>query len=208
MRLGIYGGTFNPIHRGHIHILGEFITRLYLDKVLLIPTRVPPHKQAGDLAGEEDRINMCRLAAAGIEGVPVEVSNIEMEREGKSYTADTLRQIHQLYPEARLFLLMGEDMFLTIDSWYAPQEITKLAALCASPRSGDGYEKLLAKGAELEKKLSATCLVEDIPYLPVSSTEIRELAQKGLPLGPLVPSQVEDYIRDHGIYRGERANDI
>ena len=167
MKTAVYGGTFNPIHRGHIHILGEFMERLALDRALLIPDGAPPHKQALDLApGEhrlgmcrldrnrylsldshkskmpqsgEHRLGMCRLAAEALPG-RVEVSPIELERPGRSYTSDTLAQLNGLFPGEELYLLMGEDMFLTVDRWHAAEEIFRRAVLCASPRSPAGLE--------------------------------------------------------------------
>ncbi len=203
MKTGVYGGTFNPIHVGHIHILREFIRRLGLQRVLLIPTGTPPHKTAPALADGKDRLAMCALAVGEIEEAPVELSEIELRRGGKSYTADTLEALKRLCPQDELYLLMGEDMFLTVDSWYRPEIIMAHAALCASPRSERGLQKLLLKKAELEEKFSARCFVEDIPYLAVSSTEIRERAGNGESLKGLVPPAVEEYIKSHGLYGKE-----
>ena len=126
MKTGIYGGTFNPIHNGHLHIVEEFRRGLGLDRVLLIPTRVPPHKAAPDLASAGERFAMCRLAA---QGKPwLELSDIEMRREGKSYTAETLEELSALYPQDQFYLLMGEDMFLTLGRWYRPETIFSLAS--------------------------------------------------------------------------------
>ena len=205
MKIGIYGGTFNPIHLGHIHILREFIQRLGLDKAILIPTHVPPHKQSFDLASGEDRVAMCELGAAEITAAPVEVSTIELEREGKSYTAETLEELKRQYPEDEFYLLMGEDMFLTLDHWRRPDRILSLAVACATPRSEDGLQKLCEQKKFLEEKYGARCVVEDIPYFPASSTEVRTLAQRGESLSALVPSTVEDYIRTHGLYRGYQS---
>lgn len=203
MRIGIYGGTFNPIHSGHLHILQEFIRRLRLELVLLIPTRVPPHKEAAQLADAQDRIQMCRLAAETLRGARVEVSDVEIRREGRSYTAETLEQLQKEYPGEELFLLMGEDMFLTVNRWYRPETIFALATVCASPRGGS-LKQLEDKKRELETGFQARCIVEDIPYREVSSTEIRRLAGAGEPLGALVPAAVAAYIAEHGIYREER----
>lgn len=131
MKTGIYGGTFNPIHNGHLHIVEEFRRGLGLDRVLLIPTRVPPHKAAPDLASAGERFAMCRLAA---QGKPwLELSDIEMRREGKSYTAETLEELSVLYPQDQFYLLMGEDMFLTLGRWYRPETIFSLASVCTTP---------------------------------------------------------------------------
>lgn len=203
MRTGIYGGTFNPIHSGHVHLLEEFIRRLSLDRVLLIPTGVPPHKEAPALADAGHRLAMCRLAVEGITGAPVELCEIELHRPGKSYTAETLEELHGLYPEDDFFLLMGEDMFLTVDRWYRPETIMSLATLCCTPRSGDGMGKLQEKKKELERKFSARCRVEDIPYFPASSTQVRQLAAEGQPLEGLVPEKVARYMEENGLYRKE-----
>lgn len=203
MRIGVYGGTFNPIHLGHTHILGEFMARLRLDQALLIPTGIPPHKQAHALASPQDRAAMCALAAEEVSRERVRVSSIELERPGKSYTALTLRALREEYPGDEIFLLMGEDMFLTVDSWYEAGEIFRLAALCASPRSPEGQKRLLEKKRALED-LGARCFVEDIPFWDVSSTRVRELAARGESLEGLVPPRVAEYIREHQIYRSRR----
>lgn len=200
MRTGVYGGTFNPIHRGHIHILGEFMARLSLDRALLIPDGTPPHKQAGDLAPAEHRLAMCRLAAEELPG-RVEVSDVELLRPGRSFTSDTLAQLNGLYPGEELFLLMGEDMFLTVDRWHEAGEIFRRAVLCASPRSPQGLARLLEKSRELEA-LGARCRVEDIPFWDVSSTRVRELAAKGEDVSGLVPGAVAAYMEKHRIYQG------
>lgn len=199
MRTGAYGGTFNPIHLGHVHILKEFIARLALERVLLIPAGTPPHKPAPHLAAGADRAAMCRLAAEALPEARVEVSLMELERRGKSFTSDTLAQLHGEYPQDEFFFLMGEDMFLTVDRWHEAEAIFRLASLCASPRSPDGMEKLLAKKAELEA-LGARCFVEDIPFWDVSSTKVRELAAAGEDVAHLVPPKVAEYIAAHGIY--------
>ena len=200
MRTAVYGGTFNPIHRGHTHILEEFMARLSLDRALLIPDGTPPHKRAQDLAPAEHRLAMCRLAAKELPG-RVEVSDIELLRPGRSFTSDTLAQLNGLCPGEELFLLMGEDMFLTVDRWHEAGEIFRRAVLCASPRSPEGLARLLAKARELEA-LGARCRVEDIPFWDVSSTRVRELAARGEDISRLVPGPVAEYIEKHRIYQG------
>ncbi len=207
MRTGVYGGTFNPIHRGHVHILGEFARRLGLGRVLLIPTGIPPHKRPQSLASSARRVEMCRLAAQELPEIQVVVSRIELERPGKSFTSVTLSQLSGLYPADDFFLLMGEDMFLTVDNWHNAATIFRLASLCASPRSQAGLERLRAKKRELEA-LGARCFVEDIPFWDVSSTMVRELAAKQKPLKGLVPEKVAEYIEKNGIYREAQNNDL
>ena len=199
MRTGVYGGTFNPIHRGHVHILREFIKRLDLRRVLLIPDGTPPHKRAEDLAPPEDRVEMCRRAVQELD--IVEISQMELARPGKSFTSDTLTELHGLYPRDELYFLMGEDMFLTVDKWHDAPTIFRLAVLCASPRSPEGYKRLLEKEKELIG-LGARCRVVDIPFLDASSTRVRELARAGRDISGLVPEEVAGYISGNRIYGG------
>ena len=199
MKTGIYGGTFNPIHNGHLHIVEEFRRGLGLDRVLLIPTRVPPHKAAPDLASAGERFAMCRLAA---QGKPwLELSDIEMRREGKSYTAETLEELSALYPQDRFYLLMGEDMFLTLDRWYRPETIFSLASVCTTPRSPDGLDALRQKALEYTGQFQARCFLEHIPYLPISSTQVRQAVARGEDVSGLVPQAVATYMKERGLYR-------
>lgn len=199
MKTGIYGGTFNPIHNGHLHIVEEFCRGLGLDRVLLIPTRVPPHKAAPDLASAGERFAMCRLAA---QGKPwLELSDIEMRREGKSYTAETLEELSALYPQDQFYLLMGEDMFLTLGRWYRPETIFSLASVCTTPRSPDGLDALRQKALEYTGQFQARCFLEHIPYLPISSTQVRQAVARGEDVSGLVPQAVAAYMKERGLYR-------
>lgn len=199
MKTGIYGGTFNPIHNGHLHIVEEFRRGLGLDRVLLIPTRVPPHKAAPDLASAGERFAMCRLAA---QGKPwLELSDIEMRREGKSYTAETLEELSVLYPQDQFYLLMGEDMFLTLGRWYRPETIFSLASVCTTPRSPDGLDALRQKALEYTGQFQARCFLEHIPYLPISSTRVRQAVARGEDVSGLVPQAVAAYMKERGLYR-------
>ena len=199
MKTGIYGGTFNPIHKGHLHIVEAFRKGLGLDRVLLIPTRVPPHKAAPDLASPQDRFAMCQLA---IQGQPwLELSDMEMRREGKSYTAETLEELSALYPKDQFYLLMGEDMFLTLGRWYRPETIFSLASVCTAPRSVHGMDALREKALEYAGTFHARCFLDHIPYLPISSTQVRQAVARGEDVASLVPEAVARYIRERGLYQ-------
>ena len=199
MKTGIYGGTFNPIHKGHLHIVEAFRKGLGLDRVLLIPTRVPPHKAAPDLASPQDRFAMCQLA---IQGQPwLELSDMEMRREGKSYTAENLEELSALYPQDQFYLLMGEDMFLTLGRWYRPETIFSLASVCTAPRSVHGMDALREKALEYTGTFHARCFLDHIPYLPISSTQVRQAVARGEDVASLVPEAVARYIRERGLYQ-------
>lgn len=205
MKTGIYGGTFNPIHIAHIHLVRSFAARLQLDRVLLIPTGTPPHKAAKALASNEDRLTMLQLAAQAITECPVEISKIEMEREGKSYTADTLAALRALYPEDTFYLLMGEDMFMTVDKWYQPERIFKEAVICGAPRDHDSMARLEAHGEDVAARYPAfSYRLEDIPYLPGSSTEVRGRLSAGMACSDLLPEKIERYIRERGLYGAQK----
>ena len=125
MRIGIFGGTFSPVHNGHIAAAYAFMEKMWLDVLYVMPTALPPHKQLHGDAAAADRLEMLRLAFAGMDGVIV--SDMEIRRGGRSYTVDTLRQMHaDLHGDDRLFLLMGTDMLLSFDSWREPDEIFRL----------------------------------------------------------------------------------
>lgn len=196
--IGLYGGTFNPIHEAHVHLVTDFADQLGLEQVLLMPTFQPPHKQAHHLASAEDRLAMCRLAAAS--DSRIQVSDLEIQRQGKSYTAETLEELHRLYPGNEWYLMMGEDMFLTVNDWRWPERIYRLATLCAAPRSPDGMERLRQHAAFLETKGAKTRIC-DIRFLPVSSTMVREAVAQGKSLEGMVSPQIARYIAEKGLYQ-------
>ena len=150
MKIGIYGGTYNPPHTGHLQAAKEAVRLLDLDKLLLIPDRIAPHKEipAGSPAPEQ-RLEMLRIAAA--ECPEMEVSDIELRREGPSYSYLTVEALREQYPEAELILLMGTDMFLSFHTWREPERILKQASLGVFYRGEKGEkEKILAKKQEME----------------------------------------------------------
>ena len=203
MKLGIYGGTFNPPHLGHLAAARFALEALELDELRFVPAAAPPHKAlpAGS-PGPEERLAMTELAADSLL-LPdrVRVSGMELARPGKSYTADTLRQLRAQYPEARLWLLMGADMFLTLHQWREPEVIASLAGLCTFARAAsDSLEALEAQAAYLQKTFGAETRVLRLPrVVEVSSTQLRELLAKGEGQDYLAPA-VYGYIIRRGLY--------
>ncbi len=198
--VGILGGTFNPPHNGHIRLAGEFREKLSLDKILLIPTYTPPHKQAKELASAEDRLNMCSIIAEATDFL--EVSDIEINRGGKSYTVDTLRELKKRHPENSYFFLMGSDMFLTFHLWREYREIFSLCTLCvASRENGSDYEKLIEYAKETFGENWTKVKISPLEPMELSSTEVREALHKGEGLSGLVPEKIEEYITERGLYR-------
>ena len=203
MKIGIYGGTFNPIHRGHMAAARQAAEALKLDKLLLIPTRVPPHKAlTEDVAGPEHRLEMTRFAvqALNLDGV-AEASDLELRREGKSYTLDTLQEIRALYPKGELFLLLGTDMFLTFHQWRHPEEIAKLCTLCAFHRSAlDSAGDFASQKRRLERKFGAHVKFVDLQeVVDISSTRLRQMLPAGQGREFLAPAVYGCILRE-GLY--------
>jgi nicotinate-nucleotide adenylyltransferase len=203
MKIGIYGGTFNPPHLGHLAAAREAIRALELDKLLLIPAAIPPHKDLPKgTPSAEHRLEMTRKMADAL-GQPkvVEVSDLELTREGKSYTVQTLQTIHEQYPDAQLWLLMGSDMFLTLHQWYQAEEIMALAGICAFGRAERDSQALFAPQKELlERQYGARVVTPALPgVVEVSSTQLRERLERGEGGEYLLPA-VYGHILMHGLY--------
>ena len=201
MRIGIYGGTFNPIHRGHLTAARAAMDVLGLDRLLLIPASIPPHKALPQGSAEPaDRLEMTALACAQL-GPGAQALDIELHRTGPSYTVDTLRQLRQMYPEDELWLLMGTDMFLSLERWYHAADILSLAHIGAFDRvhpqpGGD----LAAQKRHLEETYGADiAIIPNEHVLDLSSTQVRQaLAQGGGQ--ELVTDPVYGYIQRRGLY--------
>ncbi len=201
MKIGIYGGTFNPIHSAHVRILEAFCSKLNFDKVLIIPTKQPPHKEAENLITADKRIEMIRLALED-SFVNAEISDIELKRENKSFTIDTLKQLREIYPTDEFYLMMGEDMFLTVDKWYKGDEILKRAVICGIPRTPEGYEKMCEHVSFLKEKFPfAKFELVNIPCMQISSTEVRNsVKNRDEHFRQIVPQKVADYIEKNSLY--------
>jgi len=198
MRIGIFGGTFNPVHMGHLELANEFVSLAKLDELLLIPTKIPPHKSNDGVAQEHHRMNMCSLAAKYIDRVTV--SDIELKREGRSYTVETLRELRGIYPEGEFYLVVGADMFVCFDEWREWRTILHECVICTAARNGDSVKVI----EETAKKFGITdekLVVTTRKIMTVSSTEIREKIKCGESVKGLVPDEVIQYIEENNLYR-------
>ena len=200
-RIGIYGGTYSPPHIGHLKAAEYAIEALGLDRLLLIPTGVSPHKAMSAGATSADRLEMLRLSAAGME--KAQVSDLEIRRQGSSYTVDTLRAIREENPGAELVLLMGTDMFVSFLNWREPESILALATLAVFCRGERGeQERIEAQKANLEAMGAKIRLVEN-PVNAISSTDLRRMLVFGC-ADPFLMRGVGDYIREKGLYGLDR----
>lgn len=213
-RTAVFGGSFNPIHLGHLLMADEMLERLGLDRVTFVPAAQPPHKPPSLLAPAEHRYEMVRRAVAAHPGF--EVSDIELRRRGPSFTVDTLEAMARTGDE--LFLLVGSETFLDLLSWRQPRRIVELARLVVVPRTGSAFD---VEGAAAQKVLRevgadrfvgpddpitpATVVVVAASSLPISSSDLRARVRQGRSLDYRVPEAVLAYIRDHGLYRSDAS---
>ena len=199
-RVGILGGTFDPIHYGHLVIAEDARVALQLEKVLFIPAREPPHKTEGSYSPFRDRVRMTELAIAG--NPYFELCLIEAKRPGPSYSVDTLRELQAtLGPGAEIYFIVGMDSLSNILTWYEPKELISLCRLAVAERAGYRVDV-----SELERALPGLrerMVLIDTPELSISSTDLEHRARCGLPIRYQVPPDVERYIREHGLYAGE-----
>lgn len=204
MKIGIYGGTFNPPHLGHLAAAETAAKVLGLDKLLLIPAAIPPHKTlpAGTPDGAHRLAMVEKMADHMSREIPAEVSSIELERTGKSYTSDTLETIHAQYPEAELWLLMGTDMFLTLQNWHEPATILRLAGICAFGRAEQDGEELFAPQREYLASTFPGSRITTITLpglVEISSTQVRDMLDEGKGDQYLLPA-VYGHILMNGLY--------
>ena len=197
-RIGIYGGSFNPPHIGHIQAAKQAVEVLNLDKLLVIPAGIAPHKDMPDnTPTPRHRLDMLRLTLADCP--EIEVSDLEVNREGPSYTWETIQHLKEMYPEACLILFMGTDMFLSIDSWKNSEFILENATLGVFYRGNKGEAQAIeTKKAELEAQGAKVELVQNV-VIPISSTQMRRLLAFRC-AGAFLPEGVLDYIREHRLY--------
>ncbi len=200
MRLGVFGGSFDPVHLGHVGLVKQVREICRLDKVIVMPAAVSPFKTdiTHKAVSGEDRLEMCRLA---FEEFPfAEVSGYEISQKEVSYTVNTLRHIRKLHPHDESFFIMGGDMLLSFEKWRNYEEILSICTLLAVSRENDAEDvKTLEKTASKLGKYG-TARVVQIETFPVSSTEIREKIKNNSDISCYVPKNVVKYISEHGLY--------
>ncbi len=196
MRLGLFGGTFDPVHYGHLLLAECCHEQCKLNEVRFLPAAVPPHKQDWEPAPAEARIEMLELAIAGQPAFSV--SRYETDRGGVNYTVDTLAHFRQECPEAELFLLLGADMLYDLPNWRQPERVCQLATPVVVDRPGT--EQLAAAG-----RLNFTYQQVEMPRIGISSTDIRRRVAAGLSIRYQTPRAVEKYIEMHRLY-GDKGN--
>jgi nicotinate-nucleotide adenylyltransferase len=204
MRLGIFGGSFDPVHLGHLKLADCCRTQAELDQIWFVPAAQQPLKPQGPQASDAQRLEMLQLACQ--EEAALVISEIEIRRGGVSYSVDTLRTIHRLHPKAELFFLMGADALVDLPSWHKPAEFCRLATPLVVSREGSAAPNLKALEELLAPERIAQMRANQVamPPVPISSSQIRELILAGGEWRHLVPPQVADYIDQQGLYQTAR----
>jgi nicotinate-nucleotide adenylyltransferase len=197
VRIGILGGTFDPIHLGHIAAARAALDCAELDRVLFVPTGHPPHRR-GAVADAEQRLEMCRLATA--DEKKFEVSDVEVRREGLSYTVDTVKELRRRHPDDELFLILGWDAARLFATWHQPEEVRRVARIVVVTRPGNPQPDLDAlAGAGLDAETAVLCVR---PTPDISGSALRRAIAKGDPVGDRLPAAVGTYIANNRLYMG------
>lgn len=205
MKIGLIGGTFNPIHYGHL-ILSEFIREeMDLDRIIFIPTRIPPHKDSSNIPNGKVRIEMVNLAIKSNENF--QSSTIEIDREGVSYTIDTIEELKSKYPQDEFFFIIGEDSLFQLHNWKDYERLIKICNIIVAERIGQEKDKINDRIYEINSLFNGNIVKASSPHIGISSTIIRNRVKNGLSIKYLVPETVEEYIINNGLYLGEESND-
>lgn len=195
-KIGLFGGSFNPIHKGHINLACSIMETLNLDKVIFIPSGEAPHKSSSEYANAADRLEMCRLAVS--EYPFFEVSDFEINREGKSYSIYTVKHFKKLYPDDKLYLMVGSDMLIFFDKWFEYKEILKNVTLAAVSREGTDFD-VLKHTAENLRKYGEIIVVNNRAF-PVSSTILRKMIKNNEDISCYLDEKVVKYIMLKKLY--------
>ncbi len=198
LRVGIYGGTFAPIHNGHVEAAKAFMKQMKLDYLYIIPTYLPPHKEIDFTDSPEKRLHMCELAFAGVDGIIV--SDMEIRRGGRSYTYDTLSELAG--EDKKLFLLCGTDMVLTFDNWFRYEDILNMCYPVYVRRENDKIieNRIIEKITEYYNKYGVMFRRIVTDPIDISSTAIRKAVREGKDISGAVPPLVAEYIKEHRLY--------
>lgn len=201
-RIGIMGGTFNPIHIGHLMVAERAYEQFELDKVLIMPTNNPPHKPDASIASD---FNRCAMVELAIDDNPhFEISLIEINRQGITYTSDTLKELTEKHPHTEWYFILGGDSLASIEKWREPEVIFRLATVLVAVRDEYNADKMMKQKEHLEKKFSAKIELLNAPNVQISSTEIRERLKSNLSCKYMLPTLVEGYIENHKLYKNAK----
>ena len=197
-RIGIMGGTFNPIHNAHLTMAAAAYEQAGLDRIWFMPSKNPPHKDSSEIISEEHRSNMIKLAINNTSDF--EFSDFELRHEGTTYTAETLKRLHKTYPDHRFYFVMGGDSLFELETWYHPEQIMKMTTILAFSRNGETTQQMQERAAWLISHYQADIRILSMPDMPISSSLIRSRILSGQPVSRMIPPAVEKYIFKEKLY--------
>ncbi len=200
MKIGIFGGSFDPVHNGHLVLAEHVRDRAGLDRVILLPAYESPFKVGRSGTDSRHRLEMTRLAASGNEHF--EVSALDVEKGKVSYTVDLMAELSDMYPGDRLYFIAGTDSFLGIEKWMGSEELLTRYGFAVGTRPGYRDEELAAQAERLREKYGSEIITVNIPKVDISSTDIRRRCRDGRSIRYLVPDAVRELIAREGLYRG------
>ncbi len=204
MRTGIFGGSFNPVHNGHINLAKSAVRELSLDRVIFVPSKIPPHRSADEYISGGDRLEMLKIACKGEE--KFQVSDYELKNDRVSYTVFTVEYFRSLYPDDKFFLLTGSDMLLSFDTWFRYKEILGSVSLAVFSRE-EGDRRKLEEKAEKLSEYGEIYISDAVPFV-ISSTEIRKKIEKNQNISCYLDENVVEYIRSKRLYRREDPGEV
>lgn len=196
--IGIMGGTFNPIHNGHVQMAKAAYEQCNLDQVLFMPSKIPPHKQGVNIVSEKLRSDMVKIAIEGYEYFSY--SDFELLREGTTYTAETLTLLMEANPLDTYYFIMGADSFFQFEKWYQPQIICDKAHILVVGRDHATAEDMMTQKKHLEQVFNAKIHILTMEDVPISSSDIRKRIAGNQPVDAMLPPGVSQYIYKHGLY--------
>lgn len=204
MKIGIMGGTFNPIHNGHLALAKAALKQYPLDKIWFMPSGLPAHKSNTELLSAKTRLYMVQLALEGVS--EFEASSFEMEREGFTYTADTMVALSTEYPDTEFYFIIGGDSLMKFHHWIKPEVISAHATLLAAGRNGYSNDEIVLQAEQLKRQFGTKVCLLDMPELVISSNEIRKYcaASRYDKVKPWVPKPVYQYIMEHELWKCPR----
>ncbi len=197
-KVGIMGGTFDPIHIGHLLLAQQACAQFALDKVLFMPSSQPPHKDTRQVTSAVHRQAMTKLAVQG--NSRFIYSDLELLRTGTTYTSDTLTELHTRYPDTIFHFIMGADSLFAVDSWHEPEKIFQQAVILAANRMEVPKEEIKRQIEYLRRRFSGQVCLIDMPDIAISSRDVRKRRKNGLPIRYYVPDSVYEYIMEHQLY--------
>ena len=198
MKIGILGGTFDPVHKGHIYIAEQCMKHLGMDRIMFLPNGNPPHKRGRNITDKEHRYNMIKIAISGCEGFCV--SDYEIRREEYSYTVETMRNLRKLSDDEYI-LIIGADSFYQLDLWYKSEELVKENKFVVLDREYDGHGNISEDVERFNKEHLSHISLLKIPLIDISSTEIRNRISMGTDISDMVGENVANYIKENNLYR-------